>query len=50
MHCGTVEDAPWEDEFFDAAGRGWGEIAFSGADATLSVLGGELDVDRDHRA
>jgi non-lysosomal glucosylceramidase len=30
--------------YFWSAGRGWGEIAFRGAEATLSVLGGELEI------
>jgi non-lysosomal glucosylceramidase len=30
--------------YFWSAGRGWGEIAFLGSEATLSVLGGELEI------
>jgi uncharacterized protein (DUF608 family) len=30
--------------YFWSAGRGWGEIAFRGAAATLSVKGGELEI------
>jgi uncharacterized protein (DUF608 family) len=32
--------------YFWSAGRGWGEIAFKGAGATLTVKGGELTVSR----
>jgi non-lysosomal glucosylceramidase len=43
---GFAPARPGDAVYFWSAGRGWGEIAFRGAAATLTVKGGELRISR----